>query len=227
MPVTGIYWINTPLTTPPQNMVPLLADHLGKRHQPIYSGKWSLEHRLFRETIPSSTTTTSASSSSPPSNSQSPQPHQQLPAGGNYMQYLSLSHYPQKLIVSTPSAIVTLDCEFELLVRLGLSALWSPRLTLRGEGVMYEVDDFKVRIANIMQGNEMWKGVLVEVEYAPCSTLAVAEGVIRGFVEGLGWPAGRFTFVGKGGGRRVEGEEWSVLDTGRQYCEVLRMGWVG
>jgi len=142
------------------------------------------------------------------------------------MQYLDLAHHPQKLIVSTPSAIVTLDREFDLLVRSKLSALWSHRQTLRGEGVAYEVDDFKVRIANIMQG-EVWKGVLVEVEYAPCSMLAVAEAVIRGFVEGLGWPTGRFTFSGKGGGKRVEGEEWSVLDTGRQYCEVLRMGWGG
>jgi hypothetical protein len=142
------------------------------------------------------------------------------------MQYLDLPYLPGKLIVLTPSAIVTLDREFDLLVRSKLSALWSLRQTLRGEGLAYEVDDFKVRIANILQG-EVWKGVLVEVEYAPCSLLAVAEGAIRGFVEGLGWPAGRFTFVGKGGGRRVEGEEWSVLDTGRQYCEVLRMGWGG
>ncbi|KAG0128389.1 mediator complex, subunit Med20 [Tuber indicum] len=226
MPVTGIYWINTPLTTPPQNMVPLLADCLGKRHQPLFAGKWALEHRLLRETIPSSTTSanTSSQSNNHTSHSQSSQP--QPPAGGNYMQYLDLPYLPGKLIVLTPSAIVTLDREFDLLVRSKLSALWSLRQTLRGEGLAYEVDDFKVRIANILQG-EVWKGVLVEVEYAPCSLLAVAEGVIRGFVEGLGWPAGRFTFVGKGGGRRVEGEEWSVLDTGRQYCEVLRMGWGG
>ncbi|RPB02852.1 hypothetical protein L873DRAFT_1671719 [Choiromyces venosus 120613-1] len=203
-------------------MVHLLSDHLGKRHQPLYIGKWTLEHRLLRET---------SSPALPGNNTGAPSARSQGAmgggGGGNYMQCLDLSHHnPHKLIVSTPASIVTVDREFEMLVRSKLTALWSHRQTLRGEGMAYEVDDFKVRIANILQG-EVWKGVLVEVEYAPCGLLSAAEGVIRGFVEGLGWPAGRFTFRGRGGGRGAEGEEWSVLDTGRQYCEVLRMGWGG
>jgi len=64
------------------------------------------------------------------------------------------------------------------------------------------------------------KGVLVEVEYVPCSYLEGAEDVIRSFVDGLGVVGGRFVFAGEG--VEGEGKEWSVLDTARQYCEALR-----
>lgn len=140
------------------------------------------------------------------------------------MQWLDLSYHPTKLFVYTPSprVMATLDREFEILVRVKMSGLWTLIKTMRAEGLVYEVEDFRVRVANVVQGGggEAVKGVLVEVEYVPCAHLEGAEGVLRSFVEGLGVAGGRFVFAEEG----VEaGKEWSVLDTARQYCEALRL----
>ncbi|KAL7267201.1 hypothetical protein RUND412_010222 [Rhizina undulata] len=77
------------------------------------------------------------------------------------MQYLDLSYHPQKLFVLADRTLITLDCEFELIVRGKMTQLWTHGQTLRAEGMGYEVGDFRVRIGNVLQAGQV-KGVVVE-----------------------------------------------------------------
>lgn len=123
------------------------------------------------------------------------------------------------LFILADKQIVTSEREFELIVRSKMASMWTVRQTLRAAGYGYEVDDFRVRIADLTQGDQV-KGVVVEIEYTPCSYIEQGEGIIRDFMAGLQPPDGRFTFAPNEG--YESGREWTLLDTGRQYCEILR-----
>jgi len=99
--------------------------------------------------------------------------------------------------------------------------LWGIRQTLKGQGDYYDVDDFRVRVATVQQSQDV-KGVIIEVEYAPCQYLAQGEAIIRDFVEQLHIPQAKEFFSPKDQdttGDRV----FTTLDTGRQYMELLRI----
>ncbi|KAL7271301.1 hypothetical protein RUND412_005953 [Rhizina undulata] len=235
MPVTGLYYISD-LTPPPTT---LLSDRLFKQHTPTPLGRFTIDHRLLRENPPPPPPT--PSSSVPPSLPPPPPPPQPTPlppslpttttssttttagAGNNahkFMQCLDLSYHPQKLFVLADRTLITLDREFELIVRGKMTQLWTHRQTLRAEGMGYEVGDFRVRIGNVLQAEQV-KGVVVEIEYTPCKYLEQAEPIIRDFLQQLRPPQGRFTFAPREG--YTPGQEWTLLDTGRQYCELLRL----
>ncbi|KAH0608243.1 uncharacterized protein H6S33_002295 [Morchella sextelata] len=207
MPVTGLYFISEP-TNPPA--LQILTDRLSKRHQPFPLARWNLEHKLLRENPPPVPAT--------PTSPTTPQPTPQAPQH-KFMQWLDLSYHPFMLFVLADKQMVTSEREFELIVRSKMAPMWTPRQTLRALGLGYEVDDFRVRIADLTQGDQM-KGCIVEVEYGPCSYIEQGEAIIRDFVMGLDPPEGKFTFAPAEGYEK--GKEWTVLDTGRQYCEVLR-----
>ena len=179
----SIYFIPEPHAATAAN---ILTDRLSKRHQPILLGKWSLEHRLLRETAPPPAPSSGSGTTSPAAPQQQQQQQQQQKQQQQqqsqqsqqqvrFMQWLDLSYHPTKLFVYTPSprVMATLDREFEILVRVKMSGLWTLIKTMRAEGLVYEVEDFRVRVANVVQGGggEAVKGVLVEVEYVPCAHL--------------------------------------------------------
>lgn len=64
-----------------------------------------------------------------------------------------------------------------------------------------------------------------QVEYTPCLYLAQGEPIIRDFVEQLRIPQAREFFRPKGqdAATAVEDKVFTILDTGRQYMELLRM----
>jgi hypothetical protein len=105
-----------------------------------------------------------------------------------------------------------------LILKAKLSGVWMHRQQLRVEMTCYDVDDFRVRVGRVLMG-ELSRGVVVEVEYLPVDTMAAGEMVLRDFVEGLElpWTTGKWVF-----GPGDKGKEWTVLDTGRAYCELLR-----
>ena len=106
------------------------------------------------------------------------------------------------------------------------------------------MDDFRVRVATVQQGQDV-KGVVVEVralcsfvgvcgnvlirrfqvEYNPCQYLSQAEPIIQDFVEQLKIPQAREFFRPKDASdaNAVEEMVFTLLDTGRQYMELLRM----
>jgi len=113
------------------------------------------------------------------------------------------------------------------------------RQTLKAEGHIYELEDFRIRIATLSQGSVM-KGVLMEVEYLPCEFMEEAEDVIRDLIEQLELPRGPAVrlYLAQNGGVGVGGKgldvemnggvkeakrKFTVLDTGLQYMELLRL----
>ncbi|KAK6341205.1 hypothetical protein TWF696_008291 [Orbilia brochopaga] len=214
MPVTGLYFCPDSGTT--QATALAIRDRLSKLYQPVISAKWSLEHRLLRENAPPQTPTATTTSSQPS------QPR--------FLQYLDLSYHPAKKFCLVDKTIVTLDDAFEQILTAKLQGgLWGMRQTLKAEGETFTLEDFRIRIAMLSQGTVI-KGVLVEVEYLPCMYLEQGEGVIRDFIEQLGLPSGGnvrlyFSQAAKVGGGADDSDgprEFSILDTGMQYMELLR-----
>ncbi|KAJ6263276.1 Mediator of RNA polymerase II transcription subunit [Drechslerella dactyloides] len=215
MPVTGLYFCPDSGTT--QATALAIRDRLSKLYQPVISAKWSLEHRLLRENAPPppppSTPTTSTPSTTPP------QPR--------FLQYLDLSYHPAKKFCLVDRTIVTVDDSFESILTSKLQGgLWGMRQTLKAEGETFSLEDFRIRIAMLSQGTVI-KGVLVEVEYLPAVYLEHGEGVIRDFIEQLGLPSGGnvrlyFSQAARMPGDDKEPREFSILDTGMQYMELLR-----
>ncbi|EWC46988.1 hypothetical protein DRE_03750 [Drechslerella stenobrocha 248] len=254
MPVTGLYFCPDSGTT--QATALAIRDRLSKLYQPVISSKWSLEHRLLRETIssnpsplppPTPTTSASAASAAGINTSSSPtQAQAQAPgatrtsptAGANppqstaprFLQYLDLSYHPGKKFALIDRTIVTLDDSFEHILTTKLQpSLWAMRQTLKAEGESFTLEDFRIRIAMLSQGTVI-KGVLVEVEYLPCIYLEQGEPVIRDFIEQLGLPSGanvrlyfsRAPVLHLRDGDEDAPREFSILDTGMQYMELLR-----
>lgn len=121
-------------------------------------------------------------------------------------------------------AIVTIDAEFESILTAKLQGIWAMRQTLKADGSMFELEDFRVRIATLSQGSVM-KGVLVEVEYLPCAYLEEGEPIIRDFIERLGLPNNPSVrlYLSPGHESNAPRRKFTVLDTGMQYMELLRL----
>ncbi|KAK6519648.1 hypothetical protein TWF281_003472 [Arthrobotrys megalospora] len=219
MPVTGLYFC--PDSGATQTPAAAILDRLSKRYQPTLINKWTLEHRLLRDNSPSSTN---------PSNTPNLQaPVTQTPPQTRYMQYLDLSFHPGKRFCLVDKSLVTIDPDFEHILTAKLQGLWSMRQTLKADGTALELEDFKIKIATLSQGSVI-KGVLMEVEYLPCAYLEQGEGVIRDFIDQLELPSGpnvRLYFsqapIAPNADGSDEPREFSILDTGMQYMELLRL----
>ena len=111
---------------------------------------------------------------------------------------------------------MTIDRDFAQIIKAKLSTLWTLRQTLRAEGHCYELDDFRVRVGRVMMVEQV-RGVVVEVEYLPVDTMSAGEAVLKDFIDGLQLP-----FAGEWVLGTEKTKEWTVLDTGRLYCELLR-----
>ena len=171
-----------------------------------------------------------------------------------YLQFLSLSHRPGRsfVAISAPQAptragtpassvgdgassegaatiiAIPAGSQSEEMVQLvvgKLSPLWSHRQMLHvGNGLAFEMEDFRVRVGEVRQGQSaLVKGTVVEVEW-----LAAADGepeeesdwdtaqlVIRAFWETLGIEGAREVMRVPGSGKRA-------FDLVNQYCQVLR-----
>ncbi|KAI5796390.1 mediator complex, subunit Med20 [Peziza echinospora] len=213
MPVTGLYFIPEVNLTSASSTASLIVDRLSKSHHPTLLTKWGFEHRLYRE-----------APAPPPLSPAIPHhpPPPQLSSALKTLQHLELSTYPAKIFALAANTIITVDRDIESLVRLKLNALWNIRQTLKGQGDVYEVDDFKVKLATVQQGQDI-KGVLVEIEYTPCQYLAQGEPIIRDFVEHLKIAPAREYFRPKDAPEEPADKPFTALDTGRQYMELLRM----
>ena len=105
--------------------------------------------------------------------------------------------------------------------------LWQQRqVTNVGNGLAFEIGDFKVRVGEVRQGSaggaaQMGRGAVCEVQWDGAGdgegedAWEAAEGVIRGFWDGLGLTGARECFWVPGLGL---GE-----GTVRQWCELLRI----
>lgn len=106
-----------------------------------------------------------------------------------------------------------------------LSPLWSHRQTLLvGNGLAFEMEDFRVKVGEMRQGQTgLVKGTVVEVEWLAAadedseeeSDGDTAQLVIRAFWDTLGIDGAREVM-------RVPGSGNKGFDLVSQYCQLLR-----
>jgi len=97
---------------------------------------------------------------------------------------------------------------------------WNLRQTLRAEGTVFEYGDFRILVANLLQGTS-FRGLLIEIEYVPCLFLQQAKPIIQSFMQQLNLPPGRLSF----GERKSidETSEFKPIQTASQYLELMRL----
>ncbi|MCJ1261930.1 hypothetical protein MMC22_001799 [Lobaria immixta] len=236
MPLTGLYFLPT---TPSENSpLPGLVNRITANYTcaPLLP-RWSLEHRLFRET---------------PNPALGPLAVDEKPKPGpRYLQMLALSHHPAQSYVAvtttqaasqtragTPASSnfsaegsgepATLVCippgppsdDFLHLVSSRMGPMWMQRPILSvSNGLGYRVGDYRIRLGEVRQGagsGAQLKGIAVEVEWAGAEEgeWEMGEPAIRAFWEALGMKKGR-------GIVQVAGME-KGNGSARQWFEVLR-----
>ncbi|KAI9846401.1 MAG: hypothetical protein M1837_003992 [Sclerophora amabilis] len=182
MPLTRVYFIPESSTSASSTTLQTVIDRVTKQFVAEPMGRWSLEHRLMRETAPPTQV---------PQNDKLPSP--------KYLQILSLSHHPGRTWVgiskpsqpqelkrssgtteqaladangskerqaerplstspsfSSPTVIAVPSPshseEFVHLLLTKMGPLWTPRQTLVSRGLGFEAGDFRVRVGEVKQG---------------------------------------------------------------------------
>ncbi|KAJ2745292.1 hypothetical protein GGI20_002270 [Coemansia sp. BCRC 34301] len=83
----------------------------------------------------------------------------------------------QFYVMASNRVVVEAEPEMESVV-LRLKNLWTPRQTARIEGYSYEGDDWVIRTGNMMVGTS-YKGLIIEINYLPCSNPEQTRGLMR------------------------------------------------
>ncbi|KAJ2309721.1 hypothetical protein H4R23_002997 [Coemansia sp. Cherry 401B] len=83
----------------------------------------------------------------------------------------------QYFVMASNRVVVETEPEMESVV-VRLKNLWTPRQTARIEGYSYEGDDWVIRTGNLMVGTS-YKGLIIEINYLPCSNPEETRGLMR------------------------------------------------
>ncbi|KAI8320302.1 hypothetical protein GQ54DRAFT_222014 [Martensiomyces pterosporus] len=83
----------------------------------------------------------------------------------------------QYIVMASNRVVVETEPEMENIL-LRLKNLWTPRQSARIEGYSYEGDDWVIRIGNMMVGTS-YKGLVIEINYLPCSNPDQTYGLMR------------------------------------------------
>ncbi|KAJ2522721.1 hypothetical protein H4217_000554 [Coemansia sp. RSA 1939] len=83
----------------------------------------------------------------------------------------------QFYVMASNRLVVETEPEMEAVV-LRLKNLWAPRQAARIEGYSYEGDDWVIRTGNLMVGTS-YKGLVIEINYLPCSNPDQTRGLMR------------------------------------------------
>ena len=221
----------------------MILDRIKKCYNINPLPRWSLEHRLFRETLRPSTSEIVPSVDSSKS------------LGLRYLQVLSLSTNPERSYIAItttyppsqtragtpatlssgggggesngePALVIAIPSgsqseEFIQLMISRFGPLWTQRQTLHvSNGQAFEAGDLRVKIGEVRQGQggaQQGKGVIVEIEWAGGDEyhLSTAEGVIGAFWKKIDIKGARECM-------RVPGVEQDFSNV-RQWCEALRL----
>ena len=221
-------------------MLQVIIDRLETQYYLHSLSRWSLEHRLFRETSRQGSTEASF-------DGESPKTHEP-----RYLQVLHLSHHPDcsylavtrghsssEIAAGTPAAsnskiendrehaaIIAIPSgnqteEFVQLMLSRFSPLWTQRQVLQVvSGQAFEAGDFRVKVGELRQGqggSQQSRGVVAELEWISGdeSDWSSAEAIIVGFWEGLDVKGAKGYIRSPGVG--------SGFNTVKQWCEALRI----
>ncbi|KAJ2778457.1 hypothetical protein H4R18_004584 [Coemansia javaensis] len=83
----------------------------------------------------------------------------------------------QYFVMASNRVVVEAEPEMESMIQR-LKNLWAPRQSARIEGYAYEGDDWIIRAGNLQVGGS-YKGMLIEINYLPCSNPEQTRGLMR------------------------------------------------
>lgn len=234
---TRLFFIPSPLNSPNQTSLPLVVDRLTSIYNPTHLGRWTLDHRLLRDT-----SSILPQSDIPPRFVQfinlsyiggksfvavSPQPTTDLrdtkgPAGVNAGG--SIDKESGMTMIEIPAGS---ELEFLTLITKKMEPLWVFRQHVRVDnGQTFETDDWRIRVGDVRQVTQARvRGCVVEVQVKEQpyegadgeNDWAVNEAILKRFWKRLGIEGAREYIRVPGVSAR------DSLELPRQYVELLRL----
>ncbi|KAM3583938.1 hypothetical protein VKS41_003903 [Umbelopsis sp. WA50703] len=142
---------------------------------------------------------------------------------GKLLYQISLAQQPRQLYCMVDGGVVVeVERDVETIFSR-LKNLWVIRQSATIEGTSYDIGDFTLRVANILLGST-YKGLLLEVEYRPCSSPYGATEIIRDFVESLIPANAQLSIDTEYDYEKVglSNQEFTIAHTGYQYMHLFR-----
>ncbi|CEP16133.1 hypothetical protein [Parasitella parasitica] len=180
-----------------------IAEHVTKTLHGKNTGPWSLSFKVLRD------------------NNQN---NRQMALKDSKLLYqVSLAQQPG-LVYCMVDGSVVIEAEKEMEIILSrLKNLWQLRQSVTIEGTSYEIGDFTLRVANILLGST-YKGLLLEIDYHPCTTPNNASKLFQEFVESIVPPTAQLSCEYEYNYEQVglSNNEFTTAHTSYQYMQLFR-----
>ncbi|KAJ1723971.1 hypothetical protein LPJ53_001727 [Coemansia erecta] len=154
----------------------LLQERLLRGLRANLKGRWSMDTRLFH----SPHNFVSVQGLKVTSDTDTQQTEARGTASDQSMYLVARGQGAQRrqfFVMASNRVVVETEPEMESIV-LRLKNLWTPRQSARIEGYSYEGDDWVIRTGNLMVGTS-YKGLIIEINYLPCSNPEQTRGLMR------------------------------------------------
>ncbi|KTW28419.1 hypothetical protein T552_04123 [Pneumocystis carinii B80] len=131
-----------------------------------------------------------------------------------HLHMVSMSYHPGILFCKINKTTIEVNGDFEQMIVK--AKLWNMRQTIHLDGDMYEINDFIVRIASTN------KGVIINIEYMACDTIARGYITIQSFLIECLIPTFKNACVRSSYNEVALGDEKSNLTSGFQFIDILK-----
>ncbi|CAO0794154.1 unnamed protein product [Mucor circinelloides] len=179
-----------------------IAEHVTKTLHGKNTGPWSLSFKVFRD------------------NNQN---RQMALKDSKLLYQVSLAQQPGHVYCMVDGSVVV-EAEKEMEIILSrLKNLWQLRQSVTIEGTSYEIGDFTLRVANILLGST-YKGLLLEIDYHPCTTPNNASKLFQEFVESIVPPTAQLSCEYEYNYEQVglSNNEFTTAHTSYQYMQLFK-----
>ncbi|KAI8877942.1 TATA-binding related factor [Backusella circina FSU 941] len=178
-----------------------IAENVTKSFHGKNTGSWSLAFKVFRDT----------------------DNRQSVSKDSKFLYQVSLTQRPGYVYCMVDgSVVVEVEKEMEMILSR-LKNLWHLRQSVTIEGTSYEIGDFTLRVANILIGST-YKGLLLEIDYHPCSTPNTANEIFKEFIESIVPPTAQLSCEYEYNYETVglSNNEFTIAHTGYQYMKLFK-----
>ncbi|SAM06471.1 hypothetical protein [Absidia glauca] len=178
-----------------------IAEHVTKTLHGRNGGPWSLTMKMYREAGAV----------------------QRQGKDGKVMYQVALGQQPGQLYCMIDGGVV-IEAEKEMESILSrLKNIWQLRQSITIEGTSFDIDDFTLRVANILVGST-YKGLLLEIDYHPCFVPHNANDLFREFVESILPPSAQLSCDYDYSYEKVglSNQEFTSAHTGYQYMMLFK-----
>ncbi|KAI7907262.1 mediator complex, subunit Med20 [Cokeromyces recurvatus] len=186
-----------------------IAEHITKTLHGKNIGPWSLSFKVFRDVDSTMNNNNNA--------------RQMTLKDSKLLYQVSLAQQPRHVYCMVEgSVVVEAEKEMEIILPR-LKNLWQLRQNVTIEGTSYEIGDFTLRVANILLGSA-YKGLLLEIDYHPCSTPNNARQLFQEFVESIVPSTAQLSCEYEYNYEQVglSNYEFTIAHTSYQYMQLFR-----